>query len=838
MRRPTCQICSFSATSLAVAVFSAVLAQNPPVKRAEPIVDPSDRMPPVKRAESVDPPPAVPVGPETRPATVEPRSAPAKPGADGRTPGVSPEQTLFDYANLCYGQKAYDLAIQQYTEYLRTYPRGQYVQPATYRLGEAYYALSQITEAEKTYRQLVSTYRSGEWVGNAAYRLASLAYNKKSFAEAAGFFETAAGNTKQEKVKMAALYYRGRSLLEDGKGKLAYPEFQKLAKVRENNQFWERAALQVARMDEAAKRSEESLAAFQMLAREAVDPEVRGEALVKSGLIQSQTGKSEDAIASFQKAMTLKDDKSAEWRAIGRYGLIESFYKAGEWQKVAETYANTEAVQLSENLRAKMWLMVGNAQRSLKQYRRAIDMYLMIDQYYPSSAESAEAGYKRLVCLNELKDPSLPSVAEEVIDRIKSINPASEQIDLCRFLVAENYFVRREYKLAAKAYTAIRTDKVPENLRGPLLFRRGWSCAEAGDNTNAITAFSQFLDGEPKDPLVPEALAKRGMAYKAAEDLKNAQTDFDAIVARFPTSSVSELAHEQSGLVRGLRKDTQGMIDVFTEMLKRFPQSKAAGEAWFWIGSGLFDLRKWTDALPALAKSRELDAKSYDQEASLKIVLCYYYLQDVAMLAKAVEAERSKDNGDQRVPKQVYQFLGLKYFEQGDMNFATRYLALCSTPEKPDDTHPQIWYNLSESRLAIGLGEGALEAADHYLKAVNAPASKTKGMLNRARALYSLKRYDEASQTGNDALRLEPEARVQANLRMLLGDVAAAQGNFENAAQHYVLPSAMFEDPEITPLALWKTMTALQQAGKTEKAAEFQKDLARRFPKWHPPKAS
>jgi len=72
---------------------------------------------------------------------------------------------------------------------------------------------------------------------------------------------------------------------------------------------------------------------------------------------------------------------------------------------------------------------------------------------------------------------------------------------------------------------------------------------------------------------------------------------------------------------------------------------------------------------------------------------------------------------------------------------------------------------------------------------------------------------------------------------MLLGDVAAAQGNYANAAQRYVLPSQMFDDPEITPLALWKTMKAFEQAGDQNQASDFQKDLAKRFPKWHPPTA-
>ena len=39
---------------------------------------------------------------------------------------------------LCYGQKSYDLAVQQYSEYIRAYPQGEFVQIAWYRLGESH----------------------------------------------------------------------------------------------------------------------------------------------------------------------------------------------------------------------------------------------------------------------------------------------------------------------------------------------------------------------------------------------------------------------------------------------------------------------------------------------------------------------------------------------------------------------------------------------------------------------------------------------------------------------------------------------------------------------------
>jgi TolA-binding protein len=429
-------------------------------------------------------------------------------------------------------------------------------------------------------------------------------------------------------------------------------------------------------------------------------------------------------------------------------------------------------------------------------------------------------------------------VAEKVIDRIKAVDPGSDQIDLSRFLIAENYFVRQEYKSAADAYNKVRTEKIPEKFRGALLFHRGWSCAEAGENTSAINAFSQLIESQPNDPQLPEALAKRGLAHKAAEDWKNAQADFDTIIAKYPDSAVAELAYEQSALVQGQRKEVASMIATFGELLKKFPQSRAAPGAWFWIGSGHFDLKQFDQAIAPLEKARQLDPKTYDTEASLKIVLSYYYQQDMKNLIRSVEAERVKDGGDKRVPRPVYQFIGLKSFELDDMAAADKFLTLASTPDEPSETDYRVWFTLSEARLANHRYEGALSAVEHHLEKPDlSPQQKAKALLNKASALYHLQRLDEAWPLINEALRLrpEPEARVQAYLRLLLGDIAFARGEFEHAAAIYVVPGQMFDDPEITPLALWKIMHALNKAGKSKEAEDYRVDLEKRFPKFRPP---
>jgi TolA-binding protein len=62
-----------------------------------------------------------------------------------------------------------------------------------------------------------------------------------------------------------------------------------------------------------------------------------------------------------------------------------------------------------------------------------------------------------------------------------------------------------------------------------------------------------------------------------------------------------------------------------------------------------------------------------------------------------------------------------------------------------------------------------------------------------------------------------------------------SQGDPAHAAAIYVVPSQMFDDEEITPLALSKTVAALEKAGKSKEAEEYRADLKKRFPNFRPP---
>jgi TolA-binding protein len=79
-------------------------------------------------------------------------------------------------------------------------------------------------------------------------------------------------------------------------------------------------------------------------------------------------------------------------------------------------------------------------------------------------------------------------------------------------------------------------------------------------------------------------------------------------------------------------------------------------------------------------------------------------------------------------------------------------------------------------------------------------------------------------------MALQPEGRVNAEARLLAGDVQVERGNFDNAGKAFMGVALLYEDPAITPRALQKAASAYQRAGKNDEADRAARQLREKYP--------
>ncbi len=763
---------------------------------------------------------AVPVSPGGTEEAVPRASVAEKPLTSNR------EEDLFTYANLVYEQNMFEIAGQRFGEYLKEFPSGTNVDAAWFRLGECYLNQRLAGDAESAYLKLVRDHPKSTFVPSAAYRLGTLAYNREDYKIAEPFFALADTRTTRDSIREAALYYRGRSLKQMGKIEAAKECYTKVLDLQGDGKFREVALLSIARLEAEQGEHQAAFDHFTTLGTESKRPEVRGEAIFKAGILADKLGNPEIARKNYDEVMAMRG--AEEWKADAQFNLIESAYQAGDHQAVIGAYQQG-IVSMPHELRPKLLLMAGNSYRHEGRFATAIDVYLNVERYYPNSIEAGEAGYRKLLCFYSLQNPNLPDFVDRFVATESERNPASEQIDMALLLKAESLFASEVMALAAETYDQMKLERIPESLRASALYKKGWAHAESDGAPSAVAALTDFISRYPEDERIPTALAKRGLSFKTIGDLGGAERDFKRLLEEFPESETRELAYQQMALIKGQQHDYPAMIAAYEGLLEKFPSSAAAPEAWFWIGWGQFELRKFTECIDPLNKSRELDQATFAERATLRIVLAYRSLEDVDNARKEIDAAR----GGERpiaLPDQVYHWLGIRLFERNDYAGADNYLSYASTPDSPADTLPVIWKTLGNARLSEGHYETAVAAFDFYLQSEQPDSSRAKVLNDKAQALLALKEFAKADETVAEGIKIEREGRVNARLCLTWGEIALADKRWKDAVQRLIRPSYVFDDADITPVALAKSALAHEQLGEKAKADEIRVKLRERFP--------
>jgi TolA-binding protein len=91
---------------------------------------------------------------------------------------------------------------------------------------------------------------------------------------------------------------------------------------------------------------------------------------------------------------------------------------------------------------------------------------------------------------------------------------------------------------------------------------------------------------------------------------------------------------------------------------------------------------------------------------------------------------------------------------------------------------------------------------------------------------------DEAQKIAEEIMTLQPEGRVNAEARLLAGEVQLERGKFDDAGKAFKGVALLYDDPAITPRALDKASSSYRQAGKTEEADRLSHELHERYPNY------
>jgi len=764
-----------------------------PSPRGRIDVDPT----PVPRAT---PPPAAPQNGEIR---VAPSGAP-----------VDSVQADLDVANSLYQRKMYDYAMVEYEKFLIAHPSAPGRDMALFRLGECHRMIGNDELARDNYEKLLQEFRKGEFAGSAAYRIGEFLYAEEKYEFALKQFQLAAAEVTTDEIRLSAIYNSARSLDRLKRPEEAAKAFGQVAAVEKNNPYREYSLLSLANIEAQSGKKESALKNYEKIVAGTGSAAVRAEAAVKAAALAAELGDKKKASRLFDLAAKLPD--TGEWKTVAFLGALRMNYELGDYKKVA-ALSEKPLDDVPEEARPEVLLLAGNSYRQLGNMRAARAVYDRLLLQFPNAKPSEDARFHRLVSMYQLNDPNLIAEADEFLKQ--SDNPREKaQVTL---LKAEALFKAQKYAEAKGLYAQVLESALTADLKNKSLYKFGWCQAQTGQFAEAVKTYTDYIE-KNKDADTSSALLQRGLANQQNKDYPAAMKDFGVLIEK-KKGPEREIALQQKALILGQQQDYKGMTEAFQQLLADYPKSAGTAQANFWIGWANFENKDYPAAIKNLETASKLDAAQYGERAALRIILCHYYLQDRAALQKDLAANKNLN-----IPVEITRWLGRKSFEEGDYEAAEQ--GLLPVVKGGAAVEPEVLIELAEAQIRLGKNREAAEHVAKYLETARDPRSRARGLLASGAVALSGRDFAGATKLAEEAIQLQPEGRLSAEGRMLLGEISMASGDYPGAARAFMSVSVLFDDPEVTPRALKRASEAYKRAGDLMEAEKTQQELQKRFP--------
>src|SRR5256886_1200007 len=632
--------------------------------------------PEVRRARPVDEPPVPRALPADESVERVLRSLKEESSEPSQHEGEGADQRQLDYANGLFARKLYDLAIPEYQKYLEDYPGRAGRANAYFSLGECYRNLHRDSNARTNLQKVLTEYSDSEFAGPAAFALGELAFEEKDYASALPLFHRSAAKSKEPAVALSARYFEARCLEALGRKEEAADIYAQVADAGNANPYREDARLTAASIFAARGRKIDALKQYEALANEAQKPALKAESAVRGGvialeLVQADKGKIDKAMADratalLQKGRTLPE--AGKFRAIAQVGLRRLQYQTGQYAQLLADYKK-EQEKLPEAAQAEVLLLAANSERQLGNSKEADALYRQIIAKFPDREEAKDAAYQRLINVYN-SDPSALSAA---VDEFLATNPTNERADQAKLLKAEALYKQQNYNDAALIYGELRGSQLSARLRAEAAYKLGLCHVQTKNTPGVIEAFTYYVQTFPDSPEMPAALGQRALAYEQSKNYSAALNDLNIILAKYPKTHEREATLQLKALILGQQENTKGMVDTFRQLLREFPKSSVAAQAYYYIGKTAFEAKDYKTALTALNTARQLNKEQYYNLASLRIILCQFYLKDRSALTKEVNNFMAA-SPNVNVPPEVLEWLGIEYYNEKNFQTAEKDL--------------------------------------------------------------------------------------------------------------------------------------------------------------------
>jgi TolA-binding protein len=716
----------------------------------------------------------------------------------------------------------YQMALREYERLLEAYPAFADRDAVLFRAAESARQHDRPTLAGQLYREILDAYDAGDFAVRARLRLADMAYDQEDYESARGHAAALLGLNPSPDLAAGALHMLASAERQLGNTVEAKERQIELIREYPDDPHAAYAAMMLARMA-SGDALDEKRQWYAVALRNPPSPDLEVEALWGLGMLELDAGVFTDAARHFDRL----------WRAHPDHPRVQTGSLTIAWVlMMAERFEDALAVSLETPSRRKeeqpdSWLYLeAVSYRNMQKTAEAYLRFRRLMDAFPASRFRARAAFDLALIYAEREEHrSVIALSEELL-------AFPERREDALWLLAESSRALGRTEEALRRYEELAARRPVTDRSRDAAFQRALLLRRMDDRA-AAEALSEFAADHPADSRAFSSLRAAGSLWSEQGQTNAARRAWRLALETYP-GDPNRFEVEFSLALLELREgDVVAARSLFATLLERDPEGPRSTLSAYWLAM-LAAERRAPDAelLIRQALDREQTA---DHQRNLRMRLAR--LLETAGDPDAAEVEYRallKESGapglsDARL-RWMLRRAGERETEADILRIAERMIE----SHRADTTRELGYYALAgvertrkNTAAAIAAWRAGLDLS-HGAHRQSAEAAYALG-----RALMDTEALEDAGRFLEKAMRgsaMFEDARLQAQSMLALGDLSARREAWPEAARMYMGLAVLFEDPELSPLALRRAASAFQRAGRDEEARKALEELHTRFP--------
>jgi len=727
----------------------------------------------------------------------------------------------FDFANGLFSRGMYDMAVDGYNEFLARYPGSRYAEAARYRIAECYFLEKDYGKALTEFGRFLSAYPSSEMAVKARLRTGQIYYASGDLEKSAAVMSAVTADKKvAEEDRETAAYYLAGISLKRGDYDRARAAFERFLAGYGEGTYAPFVRMNLGDIYMEEKKYPAAARAYLAAGELSPDSGISMEAALRAGGAFYLAGDPVKAAEQYRRVL----DNAAGGAAFdsAAVGLITAYYDTGDHAAVIKASGDLLPGIKNDGTREQILFMQGNSYLSGDRFEEAESVYNEVVSLYPDTVLGRKSRLNKCWALYKSGDHT--GCLKEVGSYLEEVpGPKDEALYVKAKVLTELERIEKALEIYGELVRGHRDSA----FYGEALYDTGWLYDRAGDIQSAVKSHKMFAERYPDDTRSPGTLLKAAQSELGLGRYADAESSYLKFLAAYDDDPRRENALYQLGRAYFEQGKYDKVVQAYDEFLKEFPASEAARHVFYWRGNAYQKKQSWDKAIEdyrrASAGEDELATKAAEAAA-----FCYLQKGDEESSAEAyytIIAARGKPP----LQEGVYRWAAEFYLNDGRNE---RSLEILRMLEKtyPDAGHGETYYMMGENYRRTGKSEEAVEYFGRAVKAGVPSPQKERCYLGMGRAYFDLGDNAKALVALETALAEHADNTTGALARFEIGNIKSRKKEFGEAAKQYMMVAILYDDPEISPKALFEAGTAFKRGGMPEKARKAFEELMEKYP--------